>query len=391
MSSLTVPLSALSPVWQYTFGAIKYKVNALEEAASLKIHPSVADKNNNSIKDSFLSNRRIVQMDSMIECVESLVKSFFGFSYNGAVALLAGIPALIRWNSQPIFPNVKMFWKKRVCIAGLSFMNSISGLVVLVKFTGLLHAISSVICYCKPTLRPTFDPISKMPDEDFQWATAMVLSGLVACNIDQKSIIDEINGLLTLILCHLKPKIVEKTSQINRLISSKPTNPEDFGINYDKKCSDILNRLNKAEDLHGLKTIVFNLAKDGLINAADVCDSKTTSVAKQASLIVKHAAQGVKNVVEETSPGISAYYQTGFSTMKDSLNAANGAEDVRLAVGDFCTVISQIFSGLAMSVKYEKNRCMTEIRSSLEKSGQIQEEEFFDAEDNQPWVPETIV
>ncbi|MEK6968253.1 MAG: hypothetical protein AABX51_06485, partial [Nanoarchaeota archaeon] len=31
---------------------------------------------------------------------------------------------------------------------------------------------------------------------------------------------------------------------------------------YDKKCSDILNRLNEAEDLNELKTAVFNLAKD---------------------------------------------------------------------------------------------------------------------------------
>lgn len=167
--------------------------------------------------------------------------------------------------------------------------------------------------------------------------------------------------MATLILYHLKPKIVEKTSQINGLVSSKPTKPEEFGINYDKKCSDILNRLNEAEDLNGLKTAVFSLAKDGLIKVADFCNSKTTLVAKQTSLIVKHAAQGIKNEVEETSPNISAYYQTGFSTMKDSLNAANNKKDVRLAVGDFCTVISEIFSGLAMSIQYEKNRCITEM------------------------------
>lgn len=389
MSSFySVPLSALSPVWQYTFGAIKHKVHALEEAASLKIHP--LDKNNNSIKDRFLSNRRIVQIDSIVECVESSLKFFFGFSYNGAVALLAAIPALIRWNSQPIFPNVKMFWKKRVCIAGLSFMNGIAGLVVLVKLTGLFHAISSAICYCKPTLRPAFDPINKMPDEDFQLETAVALSGLVAYNIDQKSIIDEMSGLTTLILYHLKPKIVEKTSQINGFISSKPTNSEELGINYDKKCSDILNRLHEAEDLNGLKTAVFNLAKDGLIRVVDICGSKTTSVAKQTPLIAKHAAQGIKNVVEETSPDISAYYQTGFSAMKDSLNAAHSKEDVRLAIGDFCTVISEIFSGLAKSIQWEKNHCIMEIRRSLEESN-IEEEEFFDAEDNPSWAPEIIV
>ena len=223
-------------------------------------------------------------------------------------------------------------------------MNSISGLVVLAKLTGLFHAISSVICYCKPTLRPTFDPINNMPDEDFQLATAVALSGLVACNIDQKSIIDEISGLIALILYHLKSKIVEKTSQINGLISSKSTNPEELGINYDKKCSDILNRLNEAEDLNELKTAVFNLAKDGLIKVADVCNSKTTSVARQTSLIVKHAAQGIKNVVEETSPDISAFYQTGFSTMKDSLNAANSKEDVRLATGFFLRSYQRNFS-----------------------------------------------
>ena len=386
MSSLySVPLSALNPVWQYAFGTIKNKIHALEAAASLEIHSPVADKNNNSIKDRFLSNRRIVQINSMVECAESSLRSFFRFSYNGTVALLATTPALIRWNSQPIFPNVKMFWKKRVCIAGLSFISGISGLVVLVKLTGLFQAISSVVCYCKPTLYPAFDPINKMSDEDFQLATAMTLLGLVACNIDQKSIVDEISGLITLILYHLKPKIVEKTSQINGLISSKSTNPEDSGINYDKKCSDILNCLNEAEDLNGLKAAVFNLAKDGLIRVVDICDSKTTSVAKQTLLIVKHAAQGIKTVVEETSPRISAYYQTGFSTMKDSLHAANGKEDVRLAVGDFCTVISQIFSGLATAIQYEKNRCVTEICRSLEESNQI-EEEFFDAEDNQSWA-----
>ena len=387
----SVPLSALSPAWQYAFGAVKHKIHALEETASLKIHQPGTYKNNNFIKDRFLSNRRIVQIDSMVECIEVLLKSFFGFSYNGAVALLVAIPALIRWNSQSIFPNVKIFWRKRVCIAGLSFMSSISRLAVLIKLTGLFHAVSSVICYCKPTLRPAFDPINKMPDEDFQLATAMALSGLVVSNIDQKSIIDEGSGLITLILYYLKPKIVEKMSQINALFSSKPTNSEEFGINYDKKCSDILNRLNEVEDLSRLKTAAFNLAKDGLIKVADVCDSKTTLVAKQGSLIVKHAAQGIKNVVEETSPDISAYYQEGFSRMKSSLNAAHNKEDVRLAIGDFCTMISEIFSGLATSIQYEKNRCVTEIRHSLEESDQIQAEEFFDAEDNPPWVSEIIV
>lgn len=148
----------------------------------------------------------------------------------------------------------------------------------------------------------------------------------------------------------------------------------------------MINRLNKAEDLNGLKTVVFSLAKDGLIQAADICHSQTTSIAKQAPLIAKHVAQSIENVVEETSPRISNYYQGGFSAMKDSLIAANNKEDIKLAVGDFCTVIGQIFSGLSMSIQYEKNRCVTEISRSLEESNQIQEEEFFDAEDNQSWA-----
>lgn len=387
MSSLySVPLSALGPIGQHTTVAIKHKINALEEAASRKINPPIIalDKNNNSIKDRFSwNNRKIIQMAG---CLESSFVSFFGFSYNGAVALLATIPALIRWNSQPIFPNVKMFWKKRVCIAGLSFMNSISGLIVLAKITGIFRAISSVICYCKPTLRSDFDLINKTPDEDFQLRIAMALSGLVVFNIDQKSIIDEINGLVTLILYYLKPKVVEKTSQANGLFSSKSTNLEELEKDYDRKCRDMINRLNKTEDLNGLKTVAFSLAKDTLIQAADVCHSKTTSMTEQVPLIAKHVAQSIQNVVEETSSNISAYYQAGFSTMKDSLSTANNGEEIRLAIGGFCTVISQIFSGLATSIKYEKNRCVTEIRHSLKESNQTQEEEFFDAQDNQPWA-----
>lgn len=388
MSSLySIPLSALNPVWQRTLAAIKHKINALEEKANYKINSSAIalDKNNNSIKNgfSFWSNRKIVQMAG---CMESSLISFFGFSYHGAVALLATIPALIRWNSQPIFPNVKTFWKNRACVAGLSFMNSISDLIVLAKLTGLFHVISSVICYCKPTRLSDFNPINKMPDEDFQLGVAMALSGLVVSNIDQKSIIDEINGLVTLMFYQLKPKIVEKTSQVNGLFSARPASLEELKKGYDKKCSDMINRLNKAEDLNGLKTVVFSLAKDGLIQAADICHSQTTSIAKQAPLIAKHVAQSIENVVDETSPGISNYYQGGFSAMKGSLSAANNREDIRLAMGNFCTVISQIFSGLSMSIQYEKNRCVTEIRRSLEESNQIQEEEFFDAEDNQSWA-----
>jgi hypothetical protein len=192
---------------------------------------------------------------------------------------------------------------------------------------------------------------------------------------------------VTLILYHLKPKVVEKTSQVNRLFSARQTSLEELEKDYNKKCRDMINRLNKAEDLNDLKTATFSLAKDALIQAADVCHGKTTSIAKQAPLVAKHVAQSIENVVEETSSDISTYYQTGFFAMKDSLSTANNGEEIRLAIGGFCTVISQIFSGLAMSIKYEKNRCVTEIRHSLKESNQTQEEEFFDAEDNPSWAP----
>lgn len=385
------PLAALSHVGQYSLTAIKHKFRALEEEASHEINlPTiVVDENNNSItnKSSFFwSNWKIIQM---IECVESSLTSFFGFSYNAGVALLATIPALIRWNSQPVFPNVKTFWKNRVCIAGLSFVNSISALAVLAKITGLFRAMSSFICYWNPALHPTFNKINKIPDEDFQCSIAMALSGLVVYNLDQKSIIDELSELIALILNQLKPKIIEKTSQVNELFFANSIKLKDVSVSYDEKCRSILNELHKAEDLHGLKTVAFNLAKDVLVQATEVCYSKTTPVVKQAPLIAKHITQSIQNVVEETSPKISTYYQTGFSDVRKSLSVANTKEDVKLAVGNFCAVISQIFSGLATAIQYEKKRCMNEICRSLEESNQI-EEEFFDAEDNQSWAREII-
>lgn len=365
------PLSSM--LFSYVTSAVRYKLQSVEQKAR---HNMQLSSTYNEVSDSSVEKNRIVnRIEPIIECLESLLKSFLGCGYNAGLALLVTIPAVINKNSQPLFPNVKIFWKRRLCHAGISLGIGFAKVLVLTKITGLIYLIGSVICYCKSSFRPTFQKIDKMSGADIDFAIATALSGMVVANVDQKNMIDKISSFTTLVLYCAKPIAVGMLTKAHKLMDPMSVDQKALEKIYDKKCCELIHHLDASNNVHEIKDHIFHLYKDGFIQAINTCDVK-------ASIILKCVVESIKNVFAETAPAISCYYQTQFSCVKNSLESAKNGQEITRAVKDFSIAIKEIFNGLKTAITYEKNFCMNKIACSL----QTQEEEFEDALDDQEWL-----
>lgn len=307
------------------------------------------------------------------------IKSFLGSSYNAGIALLVTIPALLNKNSQPAFPNVKIFWKRRLCHAGISFGIGIAKMLVLIKITGLIHLLGSIICCFKSSFRPAFQKIDKMSGADIDFAIAAALSGIAVANVDQKSMTDKISSFTILVLHCAKPAVVEVLAKMCKLIDATDADRKSLEKIYDKKCCELIHHLDESKNVHEITDHIFRLCKDGFIQTVNTCNFAS-------SIVLKCVIQSIKNVFVETSPSISCYYQTQLSCMKSSLESAKNSQEVTRAVKDFSIAITEIFDNLKTFITYEKNSCMTEIARSFQAHEETdQEEEFEDALDNQEW------
>ena len=360
-SCFSFPLSTLGSVWG---SAIQHKIQDWKQQASYEMQKTPAFTTSGN---SF--NQAISRFEPIVGCIESSLISFFKCSYNGGIALLATIPALIKWNSQPIFPNIKKFWKKRLYQTGVSFGIGVTEVLVLTKLTGLIHLTGSIVCYFKPKFRPGFQEVNQMRDAHFRFLAAMTTTGIVAANIDQKNIIKEANAWIALALYCAKPKVIEKIHSACKTFCSKPIAQKTLNDHYDEKCKKIIRHLNMAKDVKELKNIAFILCKDACIKTVDICNT-------QAVTVLEH--------MQEEVPAISRYYRTEFSRMKDSLKNADDFEGVKPAISDFVTAIYEIFNGLKEAFNHEKNRCANEIALSLSDD----KEKFEDALEDQPWFLE---